>query len=95
MPLYHKTDQISTKTYLCFYDILKAVAQVLPSFLTVILIVAHAQPAELILALTACHVHAALVLLYGYLALGTRLSVELHPDLGVIAPLVDSIQPLN
>jgi hypothetical protein len=40
-------------------------------------------------------VHAPLVLLYGYPALGTRFSIELHPNLRVIATLVDPVKPFN
>ncbi len=58
-------------------------------------IVTHAQPAELVLALRASHVHATLIFLNAHFALGTRLGVKFEPNLGVIHTLVDFCLPLG
>jgi hypothetical protein len=61
----------------------------------VVSIVTHAQPAELVLALRASHVHAPLVFLNAHLALGARLGVKFEPNLGVIHTLVYFCLPLG
>jgi hypothetical protein len=58
-----------------FDNVLIRVAETFPSFLCVVPIVAEAQQAELVSALLASHVHAALVLLDAYLAVWTGLSI--------------------
>mmetsp|Transcript_2487 Transcript_2487/g.6457 ORF Transcript_2487/g.6457 Transcript_2487/m.6457 type:complete len:321 (-) Transcript_2487:277-1239(-) len=60
-------------------DLIPVTRVVAPGTLPVVLPFAVAQPAELVLALRACHVHAALVLLDGSLALGARLGVCQDP----------------
>lgn len=58
-----------------------------------ILVVSHAQPAELIPALTACHMHAPLVLLNLDLTLGAWLCIELQPYIVIVAALIDLVEP--
>ena len=53
----------------------------------------HTEPAELILAVTAGHEHAATVLLDGAFALRARLGVDLHPIVRIDLTLIDSIYP--
>ena len=56
-------------------------------------VVTHAEPAELILALTARHMHASLIFLNWTLALWAWLRVQLHPVIRVVVSLADSICP--
>lgn len=57
-------------------------------------VVAKAKPAELVLAVSAGHVHAPLVLLDVGFALGTRFGVDLKPVICVgLLVSADSIQP--
>lgn len=76
-----------------FLHILDRVTKTLSCFSRVISIVAHAQPAELVAALTARHVHAALVLLDGTFALGARLCVDLHPVVRVAFIIINAVLP--
>ena len=59
----------------------------------VVVVISEADPAELVLAARACHVHASLVLLDGLLALWAWLCVQLHPCLGVAIFVADTLQP--
>ena len=58
-------------------------------------VVSHAEPAELVLALRTCHVHAALILLNLYLAFGAWFCIELHPNLGVVHPHIYLLVPFG
>jgi hypothetical protein len=60
----------------------------------VIFVVAHAQPAKLISALAAGHMHTALIFLNSIFAFGTLLSVEFDPESRIFLASADSIQPL-
>ena len=62
-----------------FLDVLKRVAKTLACLGGMIAVVTHAQPAELVLALTTGHMHASLILLDRSFALRARLRVDLHP----------------
>ena len=57
-------------------------------------VVAHAQPAKLISALAAGHVHTALILFNSIFAFGTLLSVEFDPKSRIFLAPADPIQPL-
>ena len=81
--------------YPCRFDIFKGIAEVPPSLLAMVTIVTEAEPAELIAALGASHVHASLVLLDGDFAFGARLGVELEPNFCVVVSLVDSCEPFG
>ena len=59
------------------------------------LIVSEAQPAELVSALRAGHVHASLVFLNGGLALRAVFGVEFDPDIGIVHAGFDPIEPLD
>jgi len=77
------------------YDIFEGVAESSASLRTVLSVVTHTEPAELIPTLGTGHVHATLVLLDLHLALGTGLCVQLDPDgIVVIIPL-DLLEPLG
>ena len=56
-------------------------------------IVAHTEPAELKLTLTASHVHAAWVFLDRTLAFRTRLRIDFKPIFWILAAIVDTINP--
>lgn len=58
-------------------------------------VVSEAQPAELVFTLPAGHVHASLILLYGYLALRAMLSVKLQPYFCAIIAYIYLVVPLR
>lgn len=60
-----------------------------------VLVVSHTQPAELVPALRAGHVHATLILLDLSLTLRAWLSVKLEPDIIVILTLVNASKPFD
>mmetsp|Transcript_34130 Transcript_34130/g.39375 ORF Transcript_34130/g.39375 Transcript_34130/m.39375 type:complete len:275 (-) Transcript_34130:285-1109(-) len=62
----------------------KVVAEPDASLRVVVLVVAHAQPAKLVLAVVSRHVHAPSVLLDRRLALRTELRVDFDPEIGTI-----------
>ena len=69
---------IQAKTSITYSDILnifEGVAEILSSLSLMIFVVTHAEPAELIPALRASHVHTPLVLLNLHLALRATLGV--------------------
>ena len=57
-------------------------------------VVSKTEPAELVPALAAGHVHTALVLFNVALAFGTGLGVQFDPNRRIIRPVVDFIKPL-
>jgi hypothetical protein len=57
-------------------------------------VVAHAQPAKLIPALAAGHMHATLVLFDSILAFGTLLRVKFNPQSRIFLAPPNPIQPL-
>ena len=77
------------------HHVLVGVAQVAARLSRVVAVVAHAEPAELVLALGTGHVHAALVFLDAYFALGTGFGVQFQPDLRVVHALVDLRLPFR
>ena len=56
-------------------------------------VVTKAEPTELVLALTTCHVHAALVFLNRTLAFRAGLCINLHPVVGVLITFFHAIFP--
>ena len=56
-------------------------------------IVSHAEPAELVSALRASHMHASLILFDRTLALWTRLRVQLHPVVRIVVSRANPVSP--
>lgn len=70
------------------------VAESLACFCLVILVVTETKPTKFILAISASHVHASLVLLNARLAFGTGLSVYLEPKIRVsLIVATNSVNP--
>jgi hypothetical protein len=74
--------------------LLEAVAKSHAGFSGVVAVVAHAQPAELVLALATRHMHAALILFDHALAIGARFGVEFYPKVRIFIRIAHPVQPL-